>query len=108
MNGPAPPAETALTVDGTGLPCVTLRLRLRQATDGAAPGTVVHVIATDPAAPPDLPAWCHLTGHLYLGPVSGTDRPVCALRLAPDACPTRSDAPWQRVEPAAEPGHFRP
>jgi tRNA 2-thiouridine synthesizing protein A len=50
-----------LTVDGTGLLCITLLLRLRAAIDTASPGTLVHVIATDPAAPLDLPAWCHMT-----------------------------------------------
>ncbi|GAA2115117.1 class I SAM-dependent methyltransferase [Streptomyces synnematoformans] len=53
--------------DGTGLLCVTLLLRLRARIADAAAGTVVHVIATDPAAPLDLPA---------------------------DARPTRPDAPW--------------
>ncbi|MEU3607834.1 sulfurtransferase TusA family protein [Streptomyces sp. NPDC035033] len=85
-----------VTVDGTGLLCVTLLLRLRTRIATAAPGTVVHVLATDPAAPLDLPAWCHMTGHEYLGPVPG-DRPVYALRLAPDALPTRPDAPWHRA-----------
>jgi hypothetical protein len=59
----------------------------------APPGTFVHVIATDPAAPLDLPAWCHMTGHTYLGPVPG-ERPVYALRLTADARATRPDAPW--------------
>ncbi|QGV81982.1 sulfurtransferase TusA family protein [Streptomyces ficellus] len=99
----ATPSHTAdITVDGTGLLCVTLLLRLRRQIDGAAPGTVVHIIATDPAAPLDLPAWCHMTGHTYLGPVpGGTDRPVYALRLAAAARPTRPDAPWHPAAPAS-------
>ncbi|MGW3247240.1 sulfurtransferase TusA family protein [Streptomyces sp. NPDC001070] len=95
MNQPASPPEADLTVDGTGLLCVTLLLRLRTDVDGLEPGTVVHVIATDPAAPLDLPAWCHMTGHDYLGPVRG-DPPVYALRLTADARRTRPDAPWHR------------
>ncbi|MEV4431067.1 sulfurtransferase TusA family protein [Streptomyces sp. NPDC049602] len=97
----APGPRPALTVDGTGLLCVTLLLRLRRAIQDAEAGTVVHVIATDPAAPLDLPAWCHMTGHHYLGPVDVTnlslgpgERPVYALRLASNALPTRPDAPW--------------
>ncbi|MFF3391735.1 sulfurtransferase TusA family protein [Streptomyces sp. NPDC002669] len=90
-----------LTVDGTGLLCVTLLLRLRKQIDGAEPGTVVHVIATDPAAPLDLPAWCHMTGHDYLGPVPGVEQPVYALRLAADALSTRADAPWHPAAPSA-------
>jgi tRNA 2-thiouridine synthesizing protein A len=30
---------------------------------------LVHLTASDPAAPAGLPAWCHLTGHAYLGAV---------------------------------------
>ncbi|MGW3387877.1 sulfurtransferase TusA family protein [Streptomyces cinereoruber] len=57
-----------ITVDGTGLLCVTLLLRLRKEINDAKPGTIVHVVATDPAALLDLPAWCHMTGHHYLAP----------------------------------------
>lgn len=94
--------EADITVDGTGLLCVTLLLRLRAAIEDAAPGTHVHVIATDPAAPLDLPAWCHMTGHHYLGPVPNTaEPPVYALRLTTDARPTHPDAPWHTTEPSA-------
>ncbi len=108
--GPAPEAD--LTVDGTGLLCVALLLRLRAAIAGAGPGTVVHVITTDPAAPLDLPAWCHMTGHHYLGPVlddedgsvDDEDSSVYALRLAADARPTRADAPWRTARPSGDTG----
>lgn len=88
-----------ITVDGTGLLCVTLLLRLRKEIDGAQPGTVVHVIATDPAAPLDLPAWCHMTGHHYYGPAPDPGgRPVYVLRLAADARSTLPDAPWHSTD----------
>lgn len=61
---------------------------------GAPAGTVVHVIATDPAAPLDLPAWCHMTGHTYLGPVPADHGAAYALQLTGDVRPTRADAPW--------------
>ncbi|QYX76168.1 sulfurtransferase TusA family protein [Streptomyces akebiae] len=98
-TAPVPAAD--ITVDGTGLLCVTLLLRLRDHIQDAQAGTIVHVIATDPAAPLDLPSWCHMTGHAYLGPTPGHDQPVYALQLAADARPTRADAPWH---PAAK-GH---
>jgi tRNA 2-thiouridine synthesizing protein A len=91
---PAP----GITVDGTGLLCVTLLLRLRKEIEGAAPGTVVHVIATDPAAPLDLPAWCHMTGHTYLGPLSEEEPPVYAVRLTAQARRTRPDTPWHVID----------
>ncbi|WP_237552256.1 sulfurtransferase TusA family protein [Streptomyces sp. SID5789] len=74
MTRTPPSAEPVLTVDGTGLRCVTLLLRLRDQIADVPPGTVVHVIATDPAAPLDLPAWCHMTGHTYLGPAPANGR----------------------------------
>ncbi|MFD4377666.1 sulfurtransferase TusA family protein [Streptomyces sp. NPDC058486] len=98
---PAPSAY--ITVDGTGLLRVTLLLRLRARIADAGAGTVVHVVATDPAAPLDLPAWCHMTGHSYLGPVpDDAGRPVYALRLAADARSTRPDPPGTRPRRAAE------
>lgn len=107
-SGPAPAAD--ITLDGTGLLCVALLLRLRAAIAHAGPGTVVHVIATDPAAPLDLPAWCHMTGHHYLGPVlddrdrsvDDKDRGVYALRLSAEARPTRPDAPWHSAPSSAD------
>ncbi|WP_086729905.1 sulfurtransferase TusA family protein [Streptomyces carpinensis] len=104
MSAPAPdpPERADITVDGTGLLCVTLLLRLRAAIESAAPGTLVHVIATDPAAPLDLPAWCHMTGHTYLGSVpASVEQPVYALRIAPGAHPTRPDAPWHTTQTAS-------
>ncbi|MFG2827309.1 sulfurtransferase TusA family protein [Streptomyces sp. NPDC048434] len=63
------------------------------------PGTLVHVITTDPAASLDLPAWCHMTGHHYLGPViDGDYSSAYALRLAAGARPTRTDAPWHPAQ----------
>jgi tRNA 2-thiouridine synthesizing protein A len=99
MNATSPENRAPdITVDGTGLLCVTLLLRLRKEIDGTKPGTVVHVIATDPAAPLDLPAWCHMTGHHYLGPVPDDKRTVYAMQIATDAQHTRADAPWHRAD----------
>ncbi|MEU0394920.1 sulfurtransferase TusA family protein [Streptomyces sp. NPDC006208] len=94
MTATTPPAPD-LVVDGTGLLCVQLLLKLRGRIAGAPAGTVVHIITTDPAAPLDLPAWCHLTGHTYLGPIpDATGRDVYGLRLTADATLTRPGAPW--------------
>ena len=46
--------------------CGELALKLRVELKGMEPGQVVKVIARDPAAPQDLPAWCELTGHAML------------------------------------------
>ncbi|MEU2284231.1 sulfurtransferase TusA family protein [Streptomyces sp. NPDC013178] len=97
MNPDTPAPD--ITVDGTGLLCVTLPLRLRKEIDGAGLGTVVHVIATDPAAPLDLPAWCHMTGNHYLGPVPyGAGRPAFRIRLVAETLATWPDARWHQAE----------
>ncbi|MFL6237993.1 MAG: sulfurtransferase TusA family protein [Actinomycetes bacterium] len=59
--------ETALTLDTRGtlcpLPIIELARRIRDVEVGA----VVAVLADDPAARSDVPAWCRMRGHDYLG-----------------------------------------
>lgn len=43
--------------------CGELALELRAELRQLEPGQILEVIARDPAAPQDLPAWCKLTGH---------------------------------------------
>ncbi|MER7008884.1 sulfurtransferase TusA family protein [Dactylosporangium sp. NPDC000555] len=83
--------------DGGDQLCVTLLLDLRRFITGLPAATMVHVIATDPAAPLDLPAWCHLTGHHYLGPVPA-QRFTYALRLAAATQPTAAANPWHPAQ----------
>ncbi|PZG17028.1 sulfurtransferase TusA family protein [Nonomuraea aridisoli] len=83
-----------LVVDGGDKLCVQLLIELRGHVRQAGPGAVIHLIATDPAAPVDLPAWCHMTGHTYLGPVRGAPRPTYALRVADTAKETQETKPW--------------
>ncbi|MGH7413672.1 MAG: sulfurtransferase TusA family protein [Candidatus Rokuibacteriota bacterium] len=42
-------------------------LKMRSLVARLAPGEIVEVRSTDPGAPEDLPAWCRLTGHEFLG-----------------------------------------
>ncbi|GGK76806.1 hypothetical protein Ppa06_38810 [Planomonospora parontospora subsp. parontospora] len=88
-------ARDPVVLDGGDRRCVQLLIELRRLVAGLAPGTIVHVIAADPAAPVDLPAWCHLTGHTYLGPVGAhAPRATYALAVAVHARPTAADRPW--------------
>lgn len=52
--------------DAGDLGCGDLVLPLRAKLRGLPPGTLLHLRATDPAAPVDLSAWCRLTGHLLV------------------------------------------
>ncbi|MDN3028602.1 sulfurtransferase TusA family protein [Streptomyces sp. S.PB5] len=86
------------TVEGAGLRCVQVLLKLRQQMADALPGTVFHVVTDDPAASLDLDAWCHMTGHTFLGELEEHQRadgvPVYTLRLEEAAQPTDPARPW--------------
>jgi tRNA 2-thiouridine synthesizing protein A len=57
-----PGDEAALTVDARGLRCPMPVIRLAQAARTVPPGTLITVLSTDPAAEPDLAAWCRMRG----------------------------------------------
>ncbi|MEO6710125.1 MAG: sulfurtransferase TusA family protein [Planctomycetota bacterium] len=46
--------------------CGELVLELRFRMADLPPGAQLHLIAEDPGAREDLPAWCRMTGHLLL------------------------------------------
>jgi tRNA 2-thiouridine synthesizing protein A len=84
-----------VVIDGGNRSCVTLLLELRARLTDLPAGTVIHLIASDPAASVDLPAWCHLTGHTYLGSVPGSS-PTYALRTISSPVATDTASPWKR------------
>jgi tRNA 2-thiouridine synthesizing protein A len=49
--------------DAGDLGCGELVLELRTRLSAMRPGQVLRLIARDPGAPADLPAWCRMTGH---------------------------------------------
>ena len=49
--------------DSGDLGCGELVLELRVRLHAMPPGGVLRLIARDPGAPQDLPAWCRMTGH---------------------------------------------
>ena len=81
-------------LDVRGLRCVQVLLRLRRQIESLAPDATVYVVTDDPAAPLDLPAWCHLTGHRYLGPVESVLGRVYRIELAAGAVVVDSRWPW--------------
>ncbi len=56
-------------VDARGLRCPLPVIRLAQSARQGAAGSVIEVLATDPAARSDIPAWCRMRGQDYLGAV---------------------------------------
>ena len=59
------PIRESATWDAGALGCGELVLELRNRLR-AMPGGVLKVVATDPGAPADIPAWCRLTGNALL------------------------------------------
>ena len=61
--------DAPVVLDARGLRCPLPVIQLARLALTHGPGTVVEVWATDPAARADIPAWCRLRGHDYLGEV---------------------------------------
>ena len=67
MNGQGVDGSTGSTlVDARGLRCPAPVIALARAAREAAPGTVLIVWWTDPAARHDIPAWARMRGHKVL------------------------------------------
>jgi TusA-related sulfurtransferase len=52
-----------IEVDARGLRCPLPVIRLAAAARLAPPGTLITVLANDPAARHDVPAWCRMRDH---------------------------------------------
>ena len=57
----------AVVVNSRGRRCPLPVIDLAKAAAGLPGGAEVTVLADDPAARSDVPAWCRLRGHAYLG-----------------------------------------
>ncbi|HEV3238452.1 MAG TPA: hypothetical protein VGZ25_15805 [Gemmataceae bacterium] len=80
MTSPPFP-EPSVRVDGGDLGVGTgLLMVLREALDPLPSDAVVAVRATDPAVAHDLPAWCRVMAHSYLGVDSAAEGPVYYFR----------------------------
>lgn len=68
-GSPGEPADAApdLTLDALGLRCPQPVTLLARRIGEVPVGSVVEVVCDDPVASVDIPAWCHLRRHDYLG-----------------------------------------
>jgi TusA-related sulfurtransferase len=76
VTGPSNPSndgQPPLVVDSRGRRCPLPVIDLARAVPQVAPGGLVEVLSDDPAAATDIPAWCRMRGHDYLGgqPIEG-------------------------------------
>ena len=78
-SGP-PESGPEVVVDCLGqrcpLPVIALARRLPQVTVGA----VVRVLADDPAAANDIPAWCRMRAQEFVGAVTADGAPAFDVR----------------------------
>jgi len=58
-----PGPGNTIEVDARGLRCPLPVIRLGEAARDAPAGARIVVLATDPAARHDIPAWCRMRGH---------------------------------------------
>jgi cysteine desulfurase len=59
--------EAAAVVDTRGRRCPIPVIELAKAIGGVADGELVAVLSDDEAARADIPAWCAMRGHEYVG-----------------------------------------
>jgi TusA-related sulfurtransferase len=74
--------DPAVLVDARGLRCPLPVIRLAERALAAGPGVVIEVWASDPAARADIPAWCRLRGHDYLGAADREGHTAYRVRVA--------------------------
>ena len=64
---------TELRVQATGVMCPVPIIELAKRITDVEVGGVVVLVADDPAAAADVPAWCRMRGHDYLGERADAD-----------------------------------
>ena len=80
--------------DAGDIGCGELVLELRSRMRALTAGQTLRLIARDPGAPADLPAWCRMTGHALL-----SAQPPVYLIKKPDEFPDRRAAEALRSHP---------
>jgi tRNA 2-thiouridine synthesizing protein A len=78
---------TPIEVDARGLRCPLPVIRLAEAARDAPLGTRIAVLATDPAARHDIPAWCRMRGHDLVEMTEISGEPGTQAPPAPGAHP---------------------
>ncbi|HET7800843.1 MAG TPA: sulfurtransferase TusA family protein [Humibacillus xanthopallidus] len=79
-------SDGPLVVDARGercpLPVIRLARLVRDLPPGEAPVTV-RVLATDPAAASDVPAWCRMRGQRFVGAQAQADHTAYVVEVRP-------------------------
>lgn len=73
-------SSAAAEWDAGELGCGELVLELRNRLTAMKPGARLKLVAVDPGAPADIPAWCRMTGHTLVS----TQHPVYLIQRKED------------------------
>ncbi|CAG7631760.1 cysteine desulfurase/sulfurtransferase TusA family protein [Actinacidiphila bryophytorum] len=80
---PAPALDADLVVDSLGKLCPIPVIELAKVIDQVPVGGVVTVLSDDEAAGLDIPAWCSMRGHTYLGSARAPQGTAYHIRRTP-------------------------
>ena len=69
------------TLDCRGKRCPLPVIELARHAAAAPPGTLVRVLADDPAAALDIPAWCRMRGREFVGATTEDGVPAYDVRV---------------------------
>ncbi|MDN4172938.1 sulfurtransferase TusA family protein [Nocardioides sp. SOB77] len=73
MSGAPDDSEVALELDCRGMLCPLPVIHLGRRVGEVPVGALLAVVATDVAARTDVPAWCRMRGHEYVGEDAAAD-----------------------------------
>jgi TusA-related sulfurtransferase len=100
-------AEPAARIDGGALGVSDgLLMLIREAADALPPGSVVAVQTSQPTVEHDLPAWCRIMSHTYLGVIQGADGTTYYFRKGDVAAPIGGKPDWGVRVPLRAGGEF--
>jgi tRNA 2-thiouridine synthesizing protein A len=68
--------SAAMTLDAGETACGELIMRIAAEMKRFVPGQVLHVVAYDPGAREDIPAWCRMTHNPLLHTDTSADTPA--------------------------------
>ena len=69
-----------VVLDCRGQRCPLPVITLARAIPDVPVGDTIRVLADDPAAAVDIPAWCRMRGHTFIGETSHDDTPAFDVR----------------------------
>src|SRR5262245_17920102 len=97
--------EPAARIDGGALGVGDgLLMLIREGADPLPAGAVVAVRTSDPSAAHDLPAWCRIMAHAYLGSVAGPGGSTFYFRKGDAAATAAGPKPDWGVRPPLRSG----